>query len=203
MATERDLEKVKAYVDSDGLIHVENAIIKSKNFAGDEIRDPNNPKKIVNSEGNRNFSLELNQEAADLISSYRLADYPDRGFKVQVRMPKPDAEDQTPRIFLTVKVKYRYDEKGRPYRRNPKIRQYSNNGVTEKDENTVATVDEVYIDKAEVTFSPYPYDVNGNIGLSAYLVQMNYKIKENDMNSKWDQDYMTDDPTDFEEVPFA
>lgn len=197
------VEDVKAYVDERGRIHIENAVICSKNFSGVEKRNPKNPKQIVNSEGNRNFTLELNQEAADLIANYRLVDHPDKAFKVQVKVPGPDAEDQTPRIFMTVKVKYNYDEKGKPYWNNPKIKQYSSKGPTDKDESNVNTIDEVYIDKAELIFSPSPYDVNGNVGLSAYLTKMNYKIKEDDMDAKWEQDYITDTPDDYEEVPFA
>lgn len=213
MDRERELEKVKAYVDNDGMIHIENALICSKNFSGLEKRDPNNPKRIVNTAGNRNFSVELNQEAADLISNYRLVDHPDKAFKVQVKLPAKDAEDQTPRIFMSIKVRYDYyiDEntgEKKPYRRNPKIRQYSSNGKTDKDESTVSTIDEVYIEKAELVFSPSPYDVEvqkgiHNKGLSAYLRLLTYKIKENDIYAKWDQDYVTDDPTDYEEAPFA
>ena len=203
MNREQALTLEKVYVDERGFIHVDNAVITSKNFAGVEIRHPRNPKKIVNSEGNRNFSLELTQEAAELLSAYRVSNEPDKAFKVQVSVPDDDAEDQTPRIFLTVKLKYRYDDKGKPFRSNPKVRQYSKNGMTEKTEKNIDTVDEVYIEKADLIFSPYPYDVNGNIGLSAYLTQLNYKIKENDLNSKWDQDYITDSPEDFEEEPFC
>ena len=201
---EEALKNMKVYVDpNDGLIHIENAYIVSKNFAGIEKRNPNNPKQIVNSSGNRNFSIELNEEVANFISSFRLSDHPEKAFKVQVKLPKEDAEDQTPRIFMTVKLQYRFDDNGKPWKKNPKINQYSSKGKTVKDEKNVDSIDDVFIDKSEIAFAPGPYDVNGNIGLTAWLRKLNYKIKEDDMEARWDQDYVTDDPTDFdEEVPF-
>ena len=202
MATREELENVKAYVDERGKIHIDNALIVSKNFAGAEKRNPLDPKEIVNTKGNRNFSIELNKDAADLISNFRLTEHPDKAYRVQVKLPKPDAEDQTPRIFMTVKVRYNYDSEGKPYRNNPKIRQYSSKGMTEKTEKNVDTIDEVYIEKADLVFSPYPWEKFGKVGLTAFLTQLNYKIKENEMNAKWDQDYSTDTPDDFEEVPF-
>ena len=206
---EEALAKMKAYIETDGeykgCIHIEDAYIipGSKNFTGVEKRDRTNPKKIVNSEGNRNFSIEITREIAELISNYRLVDHPDKAFKVSVKLPDPNAEDQTERIFMTVKLKYNYDDKGNPWRNNPKIRQYSAKKATEKDETNVHTIDEVFIDKAEIIFAPGPYDVNGYTGLTAWLRKLNYKIKEDDMDSKWDMDYVTDDPTDIpEELPF-
>lgn len=206
---EEALSKMKCYIETEGeyrgCFHIEDAYIipYSKNFTGVEKRDPNNPKKIVNSNGNRNFSIEITPEIADLISNFRLSNHPDKAFHVQVKMPAPDAEDQTPRIFMTVKLKYNYDDKGNAWRTNPKIRQYSSKGATDKTEENVHNIDEVYIDKSEIIFSPGPYDVNGNIGLTAWLRKLNYKIKEDDMDAKWDQDYVTDDPTDYiERNPF-
>lgn len=202
MNREKELEMEKAYVDDEGFIHIENVVICSKNFSGLEKRNPHNPKQIVNSDGNRNFSIMLSQEVADLLSNFRLVDHPDKAFKIQVKLPTDDSEEQTPKIFMTVKVKYRYDEKGRPYRSNPKIRQYSSKGASNKTEDNVGTIDDVYIERATIIFNPGPYDVNGNIGLTPWLIQMNYKIKENELDAKWDQDYMTDTPDDYEEEPF-
>lgn len=200
----RDVSQVNAYVDEKGLIHIENAIIVSKNFKGEEKRDPENPKRIVNTKGNRNFSMLLNEEAADLISNYRLVGEGDKKFKVSVKLPPEDAEDQTPSIYMSVKVSYKYDADGRPKWFNPVINQYSSKGKTEKTEKNVDSIDDVYIEKASLIFSAYPYDVNGKTGLSAYLRKMNYKIMEDEMDAKWDQTYITDDPTDMvdEEIPF-
>ena len=212
MSREQDLEKMKAYITTDEynrpIINIDNVIICSKNFSGIEKRDPKNPKKIVNTEGNRNFSIMITPEIADLISNFRLDAHPDKAYKVQVKMPDPEAEDQTPKIFLSIKVKYNYkiDPKTgekKPWRTNPDIKQYSSKGKSTKDESNVDSVDDVYIERAQLGFSPYPYEVNGNVGLSPYLSYLFYKIKENDIEAKWDQDYITDSPEDFiEEMPF-
>lgn len=202
MAT-RNVEDVKVYVDDKGLIHVDNAIITSKNFSGVEKRNPHNPKQVVNSKGNRNFSIILNEEAADLLSNYRIKGEDDKKFKIQVKLPTADAEDQTPKIYMSIKVSYHYDQDGKPMWFNPTINQYSSKGKTEKTEKNVDSIDDVYIDKADLVFSARPYDVNGKVGLAADLRKLNYLIKEDDLDAKWDQTYLTDDPTDMvEEMPF-
>lgn len=202
MAT-RNVEDVKVYVDDKGLIHIDNAIITSKNFSGVEKRNPRNPKQVVNSKGNRNFSIILNEAGADLLSNYRIKGEGEKAFKIQVKLPAPDAEDQTPKIYMSIKVSYHYDQDGKGMWFNPDINQYSSKGKTKKTEKNVDSIDDVYIDKADLIFSARPYDVNGKVGLAADLRKLNYLIKEDDLDSKWDQTYTTDDPTDMvEEMPF-
>lgn len=212
---EKELALEKAYIKVvRGKIYIciDNAVICSKNFSGVEKRNPYDPKEVVNSEGNRNFSIMLNQEAADLISNFRLDDHPDKAFTVSVKVPPEGSEDPTPKIFMSIKVSYKYniDQKGnkRPWSTNPIISQYSSKGRTEKDESNVDGIDDVYIERADLIFTPGPYSIKatGKKGLTAYLSQLNYKILENELNAKWDQDYSTDGPEEFEqfeEVPFA
>ena len=212
MNRELELAKEKVHITTERgkvYIHIDNAVITSKNFRGLEKRHPEDPSRIVNSEGNRNFSVELSTEVADVISNFRLEGFDEFPFTVSVKIPKKDAEDQTPRIFMALKVSYKYniDQKGNkmPWSTNPEINQWSSSGRTDITEETVGQIDSVYIEKADLIFTagrPYTNPMTGKKSLPAYLSQLNYKIKENELNAKWEQDYVTDGPEEFEGVPF-
>lgn len=212
MNRELELAKEKLRIEKKGgkiYFHLDNAVITSKNFTGVEKRHPDDPSRIVNSEGNRNFSVEFSQEIADTIANFRLEGYDDFPFNVSVKMPKPDDEDQNPRIFMALKVNYKYniDQKGRklPWSTNPEINQWSSSGRTDITEENVNQIDSVYIEKADLIFThgkPYTNPMTGKKSLPAYLSQLNYKIKENELNAKWEQDYITDGPEEFEEESF-
>lgn len=174
----RDVSKVKVYMDERGFVHVDNAIIISKNFSGAERFDKDG--QVVNSKGERNFRIALNDEAGQFLSNL--------GLNVRATPPK-DGEGE-PLIALQIKVSYKFNDSRRPI-----IKKYTKKKFEIMDENNVSEIDSTYIEDADLVFRPNPWTVRGNSGITAWLRKLNYKIAEDDFDAKWDS-MLEDEPSD-------
>lgn len=142
-------------------VTIENCRIAFRNFAGNE--DKFNPK------GSRNFALLLTeQEAEDL---ERL------GWNVKYLKPRDD--DPQGQAFL--KVKMSFDKKP------PKVIMVTSRGKTYLDEESVNSLDWVDIEQADITLNPYEWDVNGAVGVTAYVKTLIIKPVEDYLEMKWDR----------------
>lgn len=138
------------------VIQIDDARIIFRNFAGRGDR--------YNREGDRNFALVIpTEDGMDMVDALR-----DRGWNVKVK-PRIDQngninEDEPPRAYLPVKLKYG--------RRGPNI--YLKTGVVQRrlDEETVGIIDDIDIISVDMDIRAFDWEANGNTGRTAYLQSM-------------------------------
>ena len=129
-----------------GFVELEHAPIIYKNFGGHE-RGRYNP------EGYRNFCV--------VIEDHILADQmKEDGWNVKMQLPR-DGEGE-PRLYLPVAISYN--------NRPPMIVAVSAEGKqTKLDEEDLDFLDENDIAYGDVALNPYNWEMNGNMGVKAYL----------------------------------
>ena len=131
-----------------GVLQIEDARIIYRNFGGEASK--------YNREGDRNFAVIIpNQEICDQLTA--------EGWNVKIKPPRD--EDDTPFMFLPVKVKFN--------NRGPNIYVQSAGNVKRLTEETVVMLDEIDIQSVDMDLRPYDWEVNGKEGRSAYLQAMN------------------------------
>ena len=131
-----------------GVLQIEDARIIYRNFGGEASK--------YNREGDRNFAVIIpNQEICDQLTA--------EGWNVKIKPPRD--EDDTPFMFLPVKVKFN--------NRVPNIYVQSAGNVKRLTEETVGMLDEIDIQSVDMDLRPYDWEVNGKEGRSAYLQAMN------------------------------
>ena len=131
-----------------GVLQIEDARIIYRNFGGEASK--------YNREGDRNFAVIIpNQEICDQLTA--------EGWNVKIKPPRD--EDDTPFMFLPVKVKFN--------NRGPNIYVQSAGNVKRLTEETVGMLDEIDIQSVDMDLRPYDWEVNGKEGISAYLQAMN------------------------------
>lgn len=131
-----------------GVLQIEDARIIYRNFGGEASK--------YNREGDRNFAVIIpNQEICDQLTA--------EGWNVKIKPPRD--EDNTPFMFLPVKVKFN--------NRGPNIYVQSAGNVKRLTEETVGMLDEIDIQSVDIDLRPYDWEVNGKEGRSAYLQAMN------------------------------
>ena len=130
--------------EKNGMVLVDDARIIYKNFAGKGDK--------FNREGDRKFSL--------LITSQEVADaFIDQGYNVKIKAPRD--EDDTPFMYLEVKVKFN--------NRGPVAYLKSGANVRMLDEDTIEILDNIAIDSVDMDIRPYDWEANGKTGRAAYL----------------------------------
>ena len=67
----------------------------------------------------------------------------------------------------------------------PKIVMLTKHGKTALDEETVGTLDWAEIQKCDLVFSAYQYEVGGKTGIAAYLKTMFVTVLEDDLEEKY------------------
>ena len=131
-----------------GILQIEDARIIYRNFAGIGSK--------YNREGDRNFAVIIpNQEIADEL----IAD----GWAVKIKPPRD--EDESPFMFLPVKVKFN--------NRGPGVYVVSGKKVQKLSEETIDMLDEIDISSVDMDIRGYDWEVNGKTGRSAYLQAIN------------------------------
>lgn len=131
-----------------GVLQIEDARIIYRNFGGEASK--------YNREGDRNFAVIIpNQEICDQLTA--------EGWNVKIKPPRD--EDDTPFMFLPVKVKFN--------NRGPNIYVQSAGNVKRLTEETVGMLDEIDIQSVDMDLRPYDWEVNDKEGRSAYLQAMN------------------------------
>lgn len=141
-------------------ITIEDAQIAFRNFAGNEDK--------FNAAGNRNFAILLPADLAEQMGR--------DGWNVKHLKSRDD--ESPPQAYIQVSVSYK--------QRPPKIIQVTSRGKTYLTEDVVETLDWVDIEIADVTLSPYEWEVNGMTGTKAYLSTLVVKILEDYLERKWD-----------------
>lgn len=155
-------------------IDIEGAQLRFKNFAGKGDR--------FNPEGQRNFCVLVDPAAVDALRV--------QGWNVKFLKPKEEGMDPVP--YLKVKVNFTNVP--------PAIYLVTyRNGqqkVTKIGEDAVASLDFAEIETADITISPYNYNVNGATGLSAYLKTMYVTLVQDAFAEKYA------DPNSEGDIPF-
>ena len=105
-----------------------------------------------NREGDRNFAVIVpNDEIKDILV--------EAGWNVKIKPPRD--EEDTPFMFIPVKVKFN--------NRGPAAYLRSGETVTRLNEETIGILDEIDIQSVSMDLRPYDWDVNGKTGRTAYL----------------------------------
>lgn len=127
-----------------GILEINDARIIYRNFEGRGDK--------YNREGDRNFAVVIpNQEIADELI--------EAGWNVKIKPPRD--EDESPFMFLPVKIKFNG--------RGPQVYLRTGNRLNRLDEESVGTLDQVDIRSVDLDLRPYQWDVNGKTGITAYL----------------------------------
>lgn len=130
------------------ILEIEDARIIYRNFEGVASK--------YNREGDRNFAVVIpNEEIKDQLV--------DEGWNVKVKPPRD--EDDSPFMFMPVKVKFN--------NRGPAVYVRSGDKVNKLSEETVGMLDEIDIQSVDLDVRPYDWDVNGKTGRTAYLQAIN------------------------------
>ena len=133
-----------------GILQIDEAVITHRNFAGRGDK--------YNREGDRNFSLVIDdQELAEAL----INDVNEHGVGWNVKIKPPRDEDDTPFMFLPVKVKFND--------RGPKIYLITGDRKNELTEDTVACLDDIDIESVDLDIRPYDGIMSGKPFRSAYL----------------------------------
>lgn len=126
------------------ILEIEDARIIYRNFEGVSSK--------FNREGDRNFAVIVpNDEIKDILV--------EAGWNVKIKPPRD--EEDTPFMFIPVKVKFN--------NRGPAAYLRSGETVTRLNEETIGILDEIDIQSVSMDLRPYDWDVNGKTGRTAYL----------------------------------
>ena len=130
------------------ILEIEDARIIYRNFEGVASK--------FNREGDRNFAVIVpNDEIKDILV--------EAVWNVKIKPPRD--EDDTPFMFIPVKVKFN--------NRGPAAYLRSGETVTRLNEETIGILDEIDIQSVSMDLRPYDWDVNGKTGRTAYLQAIN------------------------------
>lgn len=138
---------------------IENAIIRSKNFAGVE--------KQYNSAGNRNFCVLLDEDLAEALA--------EDGWNVKHFPPSPDSG--VAQAYLQVRVYYGVskpivgvvliDDEGQPL-----MNEKGKMMVRYLEEGQLDTLDSLRFGHVDLTIRPYSWSIGNKTGVKAYLKNM-------------------------------
>lgn len=138
---------------------VEDARLVFRNFSGKEGQ--------YNREGDRNFSVILDDEAAKLM----LKD----GWNVKYLASREEEEADTPYIQVAVNFS----------NRPPRVVMITSTGRTNLHEDTVSVLDWADIRTCDLIARAYDWTVNGKSGTKAYLQSMFITIEEDELERKY------------------
>ena len=127
-----------------GILQIDDAKLTYRNFTGVGSK--------FNREGDRNFALIIPDEE---IKNAIVAE----GYNVKVKPPRD--EDDTPFMYLPVKVKF--NDHG------PNVYLITDGKRVKLDEESICCLDRAYILSADLDIRPYDWEVNGKEGRTAYL----------------------------------
>lgn len=138
---------------------VEDGQIIFRNFTGKEGQ--------YNREGDRNFAVILDQEAADQMLN--------DGWNVRFLAAREEGESDTPYIQVAVNFK----------NRPPRVVMITSTSRTQLDEASVDVLDWADIQSADLIARGYEWTVNGKSGVKAYLQSLFVTIEEDALEKKY------------------
>ena len=139
---------------------MEGATMIFRNFTGREGQ--------YNREGDRNFCVLLPEEVAGPMF--------EDGWNVKRLKPRDDEEVGTPYIHVAVEFR-----KGRP----PQVVLITSRGRTDLGAEEVEILDYLDIANVDLIIRPYNYNVNGSVGVKAYLKDMFVTMEETVLDRKY------------------
>lgn len=151
-------------------IVIEGAVIKFKNFTGEQ--------RQYNPAGQRNFVLLLPDELAQQLAA--------EGWNVKWKPGRHPEDPDEPQLTVKVKFKEPGDERGL----DPIAYLIQGRRKLALDGRTVGILDRLAPLNIDLIVRPYVWDINGNIGITAYLDEIYYTAVEG-LSSKY---------ADYEEV---
>jgi hypothetical protein len=138
---------------------VEDATLIFRNFSGKEGQ--------YNREGDRNFSVILDDESAvNLLND---------GWNVRYLEPRDEGDAPTPYIQVTVNFNIR----------PPKVIMITSTARTQLTEDSVAVLDWADVQTADLIARGYEWAVNGKTGVKAYLQSLYITIREDELERKY------------------
>jgi hypothetical protein len=140
-------------------ITIKNAKLAFRNFTGAEGRF--NPKE------RRNFCVLLDKDVA--------IDLKKIGWNIKWLKPREEGDDKQAYIQVTVSYKVL----------PPKIVIVTTNGKSILDEDSVNVLDWAEIENVDLIIRPYSWNVNGQLGLKAYVKTMYVTIVEDELDRKY------------------
>jgi hypothetical protein len=149
-----------------GLIEIADAQITYRNFAGREME--------YNQEGDRNFSILLNDDLADALAA--------DGWNVK-QMKLRDGQI-TPQKHLPVSIKYR-NRDGSKARTPPTMIYITSRGQTPLGEDEVEMFDYIDIARVDVSVRPYVWDMHGKQGVKAYVKELYITAEESQLSLRY------------------
>lgn len=142
-------------------ITMEGVKIVFRNFAGKEGQ--------FNREGDRNFSVLLDESIAEVLAK--------DGWNVKWLRPREEDEEGAEQAYLQVSVNF----KGRP----PRVVMVTSRGRTNLGEDDVEMLDWADIRNVDLIVRPYHWNVNGKSGIKAYLKSIFVTIEEDELELKY------------------
>ena len=142
-------------------LNIENARIKYRNFSG-KAGD-------YNAAGVRTFSVVIEEQDVERLRS--------DGWRVKALKSRPEYPDEPIRYHLPVRVNFgNYP---------PKIVIISDSGKKVIGEEDLHILDWMEFANVDLVIRPYNYDVNGNVGVKAYLKAMYVTRIEDEFEKKY------------------
>lgn len=149
-----------------GVLQINGARIAWKNFEGRE--------GTYNRAGDRNFVLVIpDEELANILQN----DKNDLGASWNVKIKPPRDEDDTPFIFLPVKVKFNG--------RGPTVYLISNGNRRKLDEETIGMLDRMDILNVDLDIAPSDGEAQGRPYRAAYLRSMEVVQDVDRFTARW------------------
>lgn len=140
-------------------IAIEDAHIMFRNFSGEEGQ--------FNRKGDRNFCVFLDNDEAERLEV--------EGWNIKYLTARDEEEED--QAYVQVSASYTNIP--------PKIVMISGQGQTLLDESTVGMLDWVDIAYADLIINPYSWEVNGKVGIKAYVKALYVTIEEDEFANKY------------------
>lgn len=139
---------------------IENANVMFRNFAGRA--------QTYNTEGDRNFCIFLEPDQAAYL----------KGIGYNVKQLRVKEEGDLPQDYLQVSMEYR---KGRP----PRVVVVTHKGKVDYGIDEIPVLDFADVKNWDVLINPFPWDVNGNQGIKAYLKAVYVTLDEDELEMRY------------------